>query len=133
LMTRSAIRRRRALKAISMRMPLALRPFARFSYVYFIKKGFLDGAHGFLYALMLGIYEGMTSILVYEHLFSERIGGGYGDKSCNHRAHPVGRRRSGTNEKQEGAEGNEMPIELTTCGDKNPRVTFPAPGMTRSP
>jgi glycosyltransferase involved in cell wall biosynthesis len=77
LMTRSAIERRRALKTISMRIPLALRPVARFCYVFFIKKGFLDGARGFLYALMLGVYEGMTSILVYERLFLEKV-----DKSC---------------------------------------------------
>jgi glycosyltransferase involved in cell wall biosynthesis len=78
LVTRSAIGRRRALKAISMRIPLALRPLVRFCYVFFVQKGFLDGARGFLYALMLGVYEGMTSILVYERLFLEKV-----DKSCS--------------------------------------------------
>jgi glycosyltransferase involved in cell wall biosynthesis len=81
LMTRSAIERRRALKTISIRIPLALRPLVRFCYVFFIKKGFLDGTHGFLYALMLGVYEGMTSILVYERALSRNRYAGIDDNT----------------------------------------------------
>jgi glycosyltransferase involved in cell wall biosynthesis len=69
----SAVKRRRALKMISMHIPLALRPLARFSYVYLIRAGFLDGVHGLLYSLMLGVYEGMISILVYERTCLERM------------------------------------------------------------
>ena len=38
----------------------------RFTYVYIIRRGFLDGRAGFLYAFMLATYEAMIAILVYE-------------------------------------------------------------------
>lgn len=47
--------RRRALKQIAYRMPL--RPLLRFLYIYAIKRGFLDGAAGFHYAAMIGVYQ----------------------------------------------------------------------------
>lgn len=59
---------RRQLKAYSARLPLALRPVARFLYIYIGRCGFLDGKAGFMYAGMLAVYEGMTAILAYERL-----------------------------------------------------------------
>ena len=47
--------RRRAVKRLGYRMPL--RPLLRFLYVYAIKRGFLDGAAGFHYAAMIGVYQ----------------------------------------------------------------------------
>lgn len=59
---------RRQLKAYSSRIPLALRPFARFVYVYVVRRGFLDGRAGFTYAFMLSVYEGMTALMANERL-----------------------------------------------------------------
>jgi len=58
--------RRRALKRFSAQLPLALRPFARFIYVWIWRFGFLDGRAGLLYALMLAVYEGMIAIIASE-------------------------------------------------------------------
>lgn len=62
----SATDRRRAAKSLAARIPLWLRPMARFFYIYVAKAGFRDGARGLAYALMLSVYEGMISIFVYE-------------------------------------------------------------------
>lgn len=59
---------RRKLKAYSSRIPLALRPFARFMYVYVVRRGFLDGGAGLTYACMLSVYEGMTALMAHERL-----------------------------------------------------------------
>ena len=45
------------------------RPFARFLFFYFLKKGFLDGRAGLNYSLLMGIYEYFISIKI-----SEKIG-----------------------------------------------------------
>ena len=58
--------RRRAAKALAGRLPLFLRPLARFVYIYFFRRGFLDGRAGFVYAFMLAVYEAMIAILVHE-------------------------------------------------------------------
>jgi glycosyltransferase involved in cell wall biosynthesis len=58
--------RRRAAKSLAASLPLFARPFARFGYVYFYRRGFLDGKPGFVYALMLFVYEAMTAVLAYE-------------------------------------------------------------------
>jgi glycosyltransferase involved in cell wall biosynthesis len=63
LLSRKATNRRRALKELSGRIPLMLRPLARFLYVLFWRRGFLDGRHGLLYAFMLAVYEGMIAII----------------------------------------------------------------------
>ena len=60
--------RRRALKSLSNRLPLLLRPAARFLYVYIWRQGFRDGRYGALYALMLAVYEEMIAILVADRL-----------------------------------------------------------------
>ena len=47
--------RRKALKALSFYVPF--RAFARFVVMFFLKRGFLDGAAGFHYACMISVYE----------------------------------------------------------------------------
>lgn len=47
--------RRRTLKQLAYRMPL--RPLLRFLYIYVVKRGFMDGAAGFHYAAMIGVYQ----------------------------------------------------------------------------
>lgn len=59
---------RRATKAKAARIPLALRPLARFFYIYFLRQGFRDGRAGFTYAFMMAVYEGMTAIIARERL-----------------------------------------------------------------
>lgn len=59
---------RRAAKARAARIPLALRPLARFFYIYFVRQGFRDGGAGFTYAFMMAVYEGMTAILAKERM-----------------------------------------------------------------
>jgi hypothetical protein len=49
------IERRRILKGLSHAIPL--RPMARFIYVYFVRRGFLDGRAGFRYALLIAVYQ----------------------------------------------------------------------------
>lgn len=66
--------RRRKLKDLSARLPLILRPMARFLYVLIWRRGFLDGRYGLLYAMMLSVYEGMTAILVAEELMRRKAG-----------------------------------------------------------
>ena len=57
---------RRSLKRLANRLPGFVRPLARFAYVYFVRRGILDGRAGFLYASMLAIYEGMIAVLIAE-------------------------------------------------------------------
>lgn len=51
------VRRRRALKELSFRLPF--RPTLRFLYVFFMRLGILDGFAGYQYARMMAIYEEM--------------------------------------------------------------------------
>jgi glycosyltransferase involved in cell wall biosynthesis len=51
------VRRRRALKELSFRLPC--RPSLRFLYMYVLRRGFLDGVPGLLYCRMLAAYERM--------------------------------------------------------------------------
>jgi glycosyltransferase involved in cell wall biosynthesis len=62
------VEKRRRMKMAANRLPLMLRPIARFFYVYVLRRGFLDGRLGLLYSFMLAIYEGMITILAYEKL-----------------------------------------------------------------
>lgn len=57
---------RRRAKARAAKMPLFLRPLARFFYVYLWRQGFRDGSAGLAYATMLAVYEGMTAVLAFE-------------------------------------------------------------------
>ncbi|MFT5329579.1 MAG: glycosyltransferase involved in cell wall biosynthesis [Parasphingorhabdus sp.] len=59
---------RRRLKAIAARLPLTLRPFLKFLYVYVARLGFLDGRRGFAYAFMLSVYEGMIAVIAFGEL-----------------------------------------------------------------
>lgn len=52
------VRRRRALKELSFRLPA--RPLLRFVYMYFLRMGFLDGWPGFKYCRLMTWYERMT-------------------------------------------------------------------------
>ena len=49
------VRRRRALKRLAARVPL--RPLARFVYLYFFKRGFLDGRPGLIFCLLRAAQE----------------------------------------------------------------------------
>lgn len=62
------VKMRRRMKLAANRLPLMLRPIARFFYVFVLRRGFLDGPLGLLYSFMLAIYEGMIAILAYEKL-----------------------------------------------------------------
>jgi glycosyltransferase involved in cell wall biosynthesis len=56
--------RRRALKEASCRLPF--RPFFRFTYMYFLRFGFLDGKAGLIYCSLLALYEYMIVIKIRE-------------------------------------------------------------------
>jgi len=64
------VRRRRALKELSWRMPL--RPLLRFLYMYFLRLGFLDGWAGFTYCRLIAIYEYMIDLKIKELRRRER-------------------------------------------------------------
>ncbi len=66
--------RRRAAKAVAAHIPLALRPMARFLYVYVFRMGFLDGRAGLAYCTMLSAYEGMIATIAYEQRAATREG-----------------------------------------------------------
>ena len=68
----SATDARRRAKAKAARIPLFLRPVARFFYVYFWRQGFRDGRAGLAYAMMLSVYEGMTAILAFEKMRADK-------------------------------------------------------------
>lgn len=59
LLSRDRLVRRRALKQLSVRLPL--RPALRFAYQYGLRRGFLDGGPGFSYCLLLARYEGFVA------------------------------------------------------------------------
>lgn len=61
---KGGIDRRRALKRLAARMPL--RGPLRFWMTVLLQRGILDGAAGWRYAKMLGIYEGMIALKVKE-------------------------------------------------------------------
>lgn len=56
--------RRRALKRIWVRLPF--RPFLRFFYWYFVRRGFIDGYRGFLYSVFMGFHEFIIGMKLYE-------------------------------------------------------------------
>ena len=61
-----SVRRRRALKELSFRLPF--RPTLRFLYMYFLRLGLLDGAPGYHYCRMLSAYEHMIVLKMQEIL-----------------------------------------------------------------
>ena len=62
--------RRRALKAISYRLPF--RPIFRFFYMYFLRLGFLDGSAGLTYCCLIAVYEYMIVAKVKEQRAKSR-------------------------------------------------------------
>lgn len=72
LLSLDRVTQRRAAKTLASWMPLFLRPLMRFIYIYLVRRGFLDGRAGFLYAFMLGAYEAMIAILTYEKIREKR-------------------------------------------------------------
>lgn len=61
---RDPVERRRILKNLAARMPL--RPLARFGYMYFLRRGFLDGKAGFRYAMLVAAYQWFIDMNVEE-------------------------------------------------------------------
>lgn len=62
--SRDSAVRRKALKALSFRMPL--RPLLKFVYLYVVNRGFLDGRAGLTYCVLQSIYEYMIVIKMQE-------------------------------------------------------------------
>ncbi|MBW4648456.1 MAG: glycosyltransferase family 2 protein [Kastovskya adunca ATA6-11-RM4] len=58
------VERRRALKNLSLRLPL--RPLVRFVYMYFLLGGFLDGRAGFNWCVLQMFYEYLILLKVWE-------------------------------------------------------------------
>ncbi|MBD2576267.1 glycosyltransferase family 2 protein [Oscillatoria sp. FACHB-1406] len=69
---RSEIERRRALKDLSLRLPL--RPVVRFLYMYFILGGILDGRAGFHWCSLQFFYEYLITLKVWELQQQEKEG-----------------------------------------------------------
>ena len=76
LLAREPTRRRRALKALSIRLPL--RPLLRFLYMYVLRRGFLDGRAGLTYCRLLAIYEYLIVLKTRELLAGRGMKGGAG-------------------------------------------------------
>lgn len=64
LFGKSEVERRRALKDLSLRLPL--RPVIRWFYMYFILRGFLDGKAGFTWCTLQAFYEYLILLKVEE-------------------------------------------------------------------
>jgi len=65
-MSANKVARRRFFKKLAGKLPKTLRPLARFFYIYFLRRGFLDGKAGLQYALMISAYEAMISSFLIE-------------------------------------------------------------------
>lgn len=64
LFSRDTATRRKALKNLSFRLPC--RSLLKFSYLYVVKRGFLDGRPGFTYCVLQSIYEYMIVLKMKE-------------------------------------------------------------------
>jgi len=69
-LSRDRTRRRRALKALSLRLPF--RPTLRFLYMYVLRCGFLDGRAGLTYCRLLAIYEYLIVLKIHELRMGKR-------------------------------------------------------------
>lgn len=67
----SEVERRRALKDLSLRLPL--RPVLRFIYMYFILGGFLDGRAGLAWCTLQTFYEYLILLKAYEFKHSPAL------------------------------------------------------------
>ena len=64
--------RRRALKdRIRFRIPA--RPLVRFAWMYFVKRGFLDGRRGLLFCALIAMYDLMIDAKLYERRAAEAV------------------------------------------------------------
>ena len=63
-------KRRLALKKLSFRLPG--RPLLRFIYMFFFKRGFLDGRPGLIYCLLISFYELMIVLKIEELSMKEK-------------------------------------------------------------
>jgi hypothetical protein len=70
LLSRDPARRRRALKNLSVRLPL--RPLVKFAYLYLLKRGILDGRAGLTYCVLQSIYEYLIVLKIREIRCRER-------------------------------------------------------------
>jgi glycosyltransferase involved in cell wall biosynthesis len=68
LFARNGTVRRRALKRLISRLPVAFRPPLRFLHTYMIRRGFLEGRAGFQYAIMLSCYEAMIAAQILDKM-----------------------------------------------------------------
>ncbi|MGK7928598.1 MAG: glycosyltransferase family 2 protein, partial [Spirulina sp.] len=66
---RSEVERRRALKDLSLRLPL--RPLLRFAYMYFLLGGLWDGRAGWVWCILQSFYEYLILLKVWELRTSE--------------------------------------------------------------
>jgi glycosyltransferase involved in cell wall biosynthesis len=64
LLAGDAMKRRRALKLLSQRLPM--RPTLKFLYLYLLRRGFLDGRPGYDYCRLQAIYEEMITLKARE-------------------------------------------------------------------
>ena len=64
----SAYERKKTLKMLSAKLPL--KPLMRFSYIYFYKKGFLDGSAGLKYAMLMACYQWFIDLNLIERKIS---------------------------------------------------------------
>jgi glycosyltransferase involved in cell wall biosynthesis len=53
------------IKKLTYFVPLIIRPILKFTHLYFIKRGFMEGRAGFIYCLLQFIYETMTVVFYY--------------------------------------------------------------------
>jgi hypothetical protein len=61
----SPVERKRFIKCIWTRLPF--RPLLRFTWMYFIRLGFLDGRPGLIFCILMTMHEAVISAKLYEH------------------------------------------------------------------
>lgn len=63
----SPIERKRFIKRLWARLPF--RPAVRFAWMYFVKRGFLDGRPGFIFCTLMTMHEAVIAAKIYEQQF----------------------------------------------------------------
>jgi hypothetical protein len=63
---------KRWLRKVAWRMPIALRPIARFGYAYVVRLGFLDGRPGLVFCGLLAFYDFLSAANHYERTVAVR-------------------------------------------------------------
>jgi len=72
LVSLDGYRRRQALRLVARRMPLSLKPMAKFFYLYFIRLGILDGGPGLTFCVLQAIAEYMSTLKIREELMRRK-------------------------------------------------------------